>query len=208
MMEPVRVVAWLPEGSMSTTLTEATAKVFAILDPLPPEDRHKVINAVLMLLGEAPGRAPTSVAAPATALLPMASTDADGGLIGLSPQAKGWARKNRVTMEELSQYFHIDEAEVQVPGIPADGRNKKEQVVVCYIFQGLAAFLRTGDSSFTDDDARELCKREGCYDPTNHTKAYKDFGNRLVGAHKTGWKLTRRGEEEAAKLIKSSAESS
>jgi hypothetical protein len=209
-MEPVFIGAGLPEeGSMSTTLTEAMGKIHDILKPLQTEDRHKVINAALLLLGDvAPRETPSPVVTATSGPAARDPADGDDDLAGLSQQAKSWARRHKVTMEELSQYFHVGVGEAEVLEIPADGRNNKEQVVVCYIFQGLAAYLANGVSTFTDDEARKLCKQQGCFDATNHTKAYKQFGNRLHGHQKTGWELTKRGLDAAAELIKQPSESS
>ncbi|GGK17241.1 hypothetical protein GCM10011394_28060 [Luteimonas terricola] len=72
-----------------------------------------------------------------------------------------------------------------------------------YLMLGIAAFLSTGEASFTDKDARELCEHFGCYDATNHAKYIKEFGNKITGSKSSGWKLTAPGLNAAAELVKS-----
>jgi hypothetical protein len=71
-----------------------------------------------------------------------------------------------------------------------------------YLMQGFAAFLATGEASFSDKDARDLCEHFGCYDATNHAKYIKEFGNRITGSKNAGWKLTAPGLTAVAELLK------
>lgn len=68
--------------------------------------------------------------------------------------------------------------------------------------QALASRLLGLDPTFSDGEARELCTQFGCYDQGNHSKIYKDFGNRATGSKNAGWKLTNPGLVAAAGLLK------
>jgi hypothetical protein len=62
--------------------------------------------------------------------------------------------------------------------------------------------LTTGDATFDDKAARQLCDDLGCYDSANHSVFMGDKGNLLTGSKKLGWKLTAPGLKHGANLIK------
>ena len=64
--------------------------------------------------------------------------------------------------------------------------------------QDFGAESGTGEATFADKDAREVCNKVGCYDSPNHSNYMKAFGNLTVGAKDTGWKLSNPGLLEAA----------
>lgn len=184
---------------MSNPLAEATSKLLDILSPLNTEERARVVQATLTLLGD-----DTVVRArPVAGAKPEADdVDDDGSLPGLSAPAKVWARKHGLSLDALQHHFDIGPGKALPIGLPGRATKKVDQAVSTYLIQGLSAFLVTGDPSFTDDDARKLCTHFGCYDSTNHAKYLKDLGNRVTGSKSAGWKLTVPGLAAAADLLR------
>lgn len=183
---------------MSGSLAAAMTKIVEILDPLDSDERKRVVQAAFALLGEQ--------------ALPRASGQAsDGGddgasgeaVPGVAPAAAPWLAKTKITKEQLEQSLHFDGGAVKVISLPGSATKRIDQVIHTYLMQGLAAFLATGEASFTDKEARELCEHFGCYDATNHAKYIKEFGNRITGSKNSGWKLTAPGLNAAAELVKS-----
>jgi hypothetical protein len=182
---------------MSDPLTAAMTKVIEVLSPLESEQRRRVIHAAFALLGE--DAAFKSVAA---------SSNKDSGgsdeeaIEGISKAAATWLAKTKITKEQLEQYLHIEGSEVKVIALPGNATKRIDQVLHTYLIQGVAAYVATGDASFSDKDARELCQHFGCYDQTNHAKYIKEFGNRITGSKNSGWKLTAPGLAAAGDLLK------
>ncbi len=167
------------------------SKIIAILTPLPSEERSRVMNAAMMLLGEASPK------------LGAVSTDDEVGAVSnLSPRAKAWMKQNSVTNEELEQVFHMSETGTEVIASHIPGKNKKEQTYNAYILTGIAQLLATGNPSFQDKTARTLCESSGCYDSANHSAHLKDRGNEFTGTKDKGWTLTAPGLKRGAEVIK------
>jgi hypothetical protein len=120
----------------------------------------------------------------------------------VSQAASVWLAKAKITKDQLEQHLHFDNGQVKVISLPGNATKRIDQVRHTYLMQGLASFLTTGDASFSDKDARELCEHFGCYDHTNHAKYIKEFGNRITGSKSAGWKLTAPGLTAAADLIR------
>src|SRR6185503_13827661 len=95
---------------------------------------------------------------------------------GISPKAATWMEKNQITQEMLDHTFSVD-GEVEVIASKMPGTSKRQQTVEAYIVTGLASYLATGSHEFTDDTARAVCKRVGCYDQPNHSNYLKAMGN-------------------------------
>jgi hypothetical protein len=182
---------------MPNTLYEPTKSVIDILTDLSPEDRVKVIHAALTLLGDNPN---AKISAAKSAEHDDASDEISASLTNAA--AKAWVKKHNVSLEQLQQVFDFADGKAHPITLPGAATSKPDQTVNTYLIQGLAAFLSTGDSGFTDADARTLCGNFGCYDSTNHTKYIKGFGNRITGAKNTGWKLTVPGLTAATELVK------
>jgi len=173
-------------------IAETMTKLLALLTPLNPDERKRVINATLTLLGE-PSASQSSYGAGAT--------DAD-----TRPQrAAVWLKQNALTSDVIDQVFHVDGEHVEVVASAVPGKSNKERTLNGYLLAGAARMLATGDATFDDRFAREVCGNLGCYDPTNHSKYLKDRGNKLAGSASTGWKLTGPGLTQAAALIKQMA---
>ena len=185
---------------MSSNLAHSMTKMVEILLPLTSEERMRVVNASLTLLGEAG----VSVAAVGALPTPLGSNPANlGDRSGISPQALPWLTKNNLSKEELEQWFHFDQGTVTPLELAGGASNRSQQTINTYLIQGLAAFLATGEASFGDREARDLCERFGCYDKTNHAKFFAKFGNKITGSKSSGWKLTTPGLSAAGTLIKS-----
>jgi hypothetical protein len=128
--------------------------------------------------------------------------EADAGSVEVHPLAKQWMKKNGVTSEQLEHFFHFDQGQVIPIALPGNAASKKEQSLNAYMTVGLARFLASGDSAFTDADARKFCEQSGCYDGPNHSKIVKELKNRVTGSKSVGWKLTAPGLSAVAELVK------
>lgn len=185
---------------MSGALTEAMAKVVEVLTPLESDQRKRVVQAAFALLGEA---TPTSATSTATGNASVvADPGGDDAPSGISPAGSAWLARAKITKEQLEHYLHFDGGKVKVIALPGGATKRIDQVINAYLMCGFAAYLEAGDAAFTDQDARSLCEHEGCYDPTNHAKYLKEFGNRITGSKSSGWKLTAPGIAAAGALIK------
>jgi hypothetical protein len=183
---------------MSDLLATAMTKIIEILTPLDSEQRRRVMQAAFALLGEEPvlkthGRQPAAKPEDGTA---------EEAIEGINATASSWLAKAKITQEHLEQHLHFDGGAVKVISLPGNATKRIDQVVHTYLMRGLAAFLATGEASFSDKDARDLCEHFGCYDATNHAKYIKEFGNRITGSKNAGWKLTAPGLTAAADLLK------
>jgi hypothetical protein len=188
---------------VSASIAQATTKVFEVLQPLPSEERLRVVEAALTLLGDRPlklsGGHPPGAGAGA-AQPRHDGTQVDG--VALSSAAKAWVRKHAISTEVLQQYFDISDGKATLIGLPGNSKEKKSQALNTYLMTGLANYLATGDSSFSDDEARKLCIHFGCYDKGNHSKYLGDLGNQVTGSKGAGWRLTAPGLTAAAQLLK------
>lgn len=121
---------------------------------------------------------------------------------GVSDRASIWMRQNQISREQLDQIFSIEMNPVELiaPSLPGD--SKRKQAVQAYIMCGMCSFIRSGELTFTDANARALCERIGCFDSGNHTNVIRAFGNLITGSKDAGWRLTNPGLSEAAKIIK------
>jgi hypothetical protein len=183
---------------MPNTLYEPTKGVIDILTDLSSEDRVKVIHAALTLLGDNPN---VKISAAKSTEHDDAASEEISTILTNSA-VKAWVKKHKVSLEQLQHVFDFADGKAQPITLPGAATSKPDQTVNTYLIQGMAAFLSTGDPSFTDADARKSCENFGCYDYTNHTKNIKGFGNRITGSKKTGWKLTVPGLTAAAELVK------
>lgn len=181
---------------MANPLAEAVSKMVEILLPLESNDRTRVFQASMTLLGDVSARKPNDENG-------YERLDQDGLLSGLSQQAKLWIQKNKISEEQLGQVFHIEKGTAQVISLPGSGK-AAERALNAYLIRGAAAFLSGGEASFSDDEARKLCEYFGCYNSKHHVRDIKALGNRITGTKSTGWKLTAPGLTSAADLIKQS----
>jgi hypothetical protein len=175
----------------TTNIAEAATKIVELLAPFESEERQRAVRAALTLLGE--GALPT--VEPATGRL---NDDVDG----TPARAKAWLRQHGVTSENLEHVFHRDGDRVEVIAAGIPGSSTKERTLNAYLLAGISRLLATGDASFDDGTARQLCRTLGHYDHTNHATYLRDKGNKFAGSKEQGWTLTAPGLAQAAALIK------
>lgn len=186
---------------MSASITGATTKLFEVLQPLQSEERLRVVEAVLTLLGERPPKF-SGGSSPGSGTQGRQDDTPDDG-VKLSGAARAWVRKHGISTDALLHHFDISDGKAAVIGLPGSSKEKKAQALSTYLMTGLANFLTTGDASFSDEDARKLCVHFGCYDKGNHSKYLAHLKNRVTGSKNAGWKLTAPGLDAAAELLKS-----
>jgi hypothetical protein len=175
---------------------EATVKLVDLLGAFSPDERHRIIEAARILMGD-------------TEFQPVAPNRSSNGAgdfqnasSPLPARANSWLKQHEIEFERLEQIFHIDGDRIDIIAASIPGKSTKEQTLNSYILTGLAEFLRTGDASFQDKAARQTCKSLGCLNETNHASYIKDRGNKLTGSKEQGWKLTAPGLAHAAQLVK------
>lgn len=173
---------------------EAATNLVEILTPFSSEERTRIVQAALTLLGDSP--VPLSGASKS---VQNSSLDSN---TGLPPKAAAWLRQNSLDQAMLDHVFHIegDTVELIAPSIP--GKSDKERSLNIYLLTGAARLIATGEASFDDKAARSACKHLGCYNDANHSNYLKDKGNRFAGSKDQGWKITAPGLMCAASLIK------
>jgi hypothetical protein len=169
-------------------------KMVEILEPLPSEERVRVTQAAMVLLGESQSKSLAGGMG-----MEAATTE---NLETLSPRARVWMKQNNVTSEELEQVFHMRDGTVEVIAAHIPGKYKNEQTYNAYILTGIAQLLATGNPSFQDKSSRGLCERSGCYDSANHSTYIRDRGNEFTGTKEKGWTLTAPGMKRGAEIIK------
>jgi hypothetical protein len=200
-----------PKMTKSTEATPAqitgiATKIVNLLSPLGSQDRQKVIQGSLMLLGESGGSTAGSVGR---------LDDGHGGnmteaksvhnLAGVSPKANAWLKHNGITSDEIENVFDIANGEVTVIAAKIEGKSTKERTLNTYVVLGIGKLLATGDASFDDKSARELCDTQGCYNSPNHAVYLAAKGNLFTGSKDKGWKLTAPGLKRGAELLKAIA---
>lgn len=185
---------------MSTKrVTEIVSEIVELLTPIESDERIRVVQASLMLLGES---LPANKRAAGSS---NTESGDEGASIGIPARAQSWMKQNDVGVEQLQQIFHFENGSVEVIAGDMPGKNKKEKTLNAYVLGGLAGFLATGDPLIVDKPARALCKRFGCYDEANHASTIYDRGNVFTGSKDKGWTLTAPGLKRAAELVKEAA---
>jgi hypothetical protein len=177
--------------------TEIVSEIVELLTPLESDERIRVIQASLMLLGET-----YSASSPRTGGNANLSENGDSEGSGLHSRAHAWMKQNSVSLEELQQVFHLQDGSADVIAGEIPGKNKKEKTLNAYVLIGLSKYLSTGAAAFDDKSARALCVSSGCYDTANHSVTIKDKGNEFTGTKEKGWILTAPGLKHAAVLVK------
>ncbi len=176
-----------------TKKTDVLTSIVDLLEPMESDDRVRIINAALALLGEsvAPTKVGTETIAEDTA-----------NLGELPPRARMWMKQHGLSSSELEQVFTIVDGVAEVSASHIPGKNKKEQTLNAYVLTGIAKLVATGNANFSDSEARDLCVSSGCYDSGNHATTMKNKGNDFTGTKDKGWTLTAPGLKRAAELIK------
>ena len=174
----------------------AATKIVELLTPFDSDERKRAVQAAMTLLGESPISPPNNQSR---------REHADDGTLPL--RAQSWLHQNGVGSDQLEQVFHTDGESAEVIAASIPGKTDKERTLNAYVLTGIARLVGTGDPSFDDKNARQVCKNLGCYNDTNHASYIKDKGNRIAGSKNQGWKLTAPGLAHGASLIKELASS-
>jgi hypothetical protein len=187
------------------------------MDPLPPTNSllnvvsecHKLLNALdgatrskaikMLLLAFDETEVAQSVPSHSTPLPPPVDVE-HLGAGQLNRRVQYWLKKYDVREQDLERVLDFDNGYTLIAHIP--GESKREQSINCYLVAGLQAMLSTGEPKFRDDEAVNLCKREGCYDRANHSTTRTQLGKRVTGDKESAFTLTSLGLEQAAMLVK------
>jgi hypothetical protein len=173
------------------TSIEITGKIVNLLSPLASEERMRIIQASLTLLGET-----------LTALPKGATGGQDEPENAYPVRARAWMKQYAISSENIEQVLHVAEGTAEVIAATVPGKNNKEQTFNAYILTGIAKLFATGEPVFEDKSARSLCELSGCYDSANHAAHMKNKGNEFTGSKDKGWTLTSPGLKRGANLVK------
>jgi hypothetical protein len=174
-------------------LTDITKQMVELLEPFESDERQKIVQASMTLLGDNFVTQKT---------VKETINESIDGKENLSEQAKIWMKQNQISSEHLQNVFHIAEGKAEVIVSEILGNDGKSKTINAYILQGVASCVMSGDSKFDDKSARALCIKLGCYSLGNHALYIKGIGNKATGSKDSGWTLTGPGLKYAAQLIK------
>src|SRR5438874_1612481 len=104
----------------SGKLSKVTTNVVELLNPFASEERQKIINAAMMLLGENDANLPRSGAPK------EAQSGAKDGVVGLAAKATAWVRQNGLTKDQLDHVFDIDGGTVTLIADNIPGKTSKD----------------------------------------------------------------------------------
>ena len=179
----------------SMALPEITAQLCELLEPLPTEQRRRVITAALALLGEEQ----EGVSSPAAAI---------EGATAFGPNARRWMKQYGISEDLLEEVFYLNGGDVEIIANDVPGDSKRAKTQQCYLLVGVRQLLANDQPDFFDAEVVELCRNFGCYDGTNHATNRKDLGNRIRGSKQSGFSLPSPGLKAAAELVRSMGQSS
>lgn len=172
---------------MVTNIMKSVGVIVEELTPLESDERRRVIDAALTLLGE------KVVAKSSVEDLP----EEGGG--SYPPRAAGWLRQNNLSHQQIERVFHLDGERADVL-VAIPGSTNRDKVRNAYLLVGLWHFLQNGEPKFSDAAAREFCTEAGFYDSTNHAKHFKGWKD-VIKAADGQWIVTKPGLEAAALLV-------
>jgi hypothetical protein len=174
--------------------TTALNTIIGALTPLNSDERHRIVGAAMMFLGEKPVQ------------LKGGKADQDGDDEQVHSAAiQKWMKQNGVSSAQVEQVFHFGE-DGAFDIFDTSGTTKKERMLNTYVLTGLAKYLATGDRSFDDATARKYCEQFGCYDQGNFAMYMRrDRGADFTGEKARGYMLTNVGIKRGADLVKQMA---
>ena len=147
-----------------TKTTDVLTSIVDLLEPMESEDRVRIINAALALLGESASPAKFGTGT-------VGENAADLG--EFSPRAGTWMKQYGISAGELEQVFSVVDGVAEVIATHMPGKDKKEQTYNAYVLTGISKLLSSGVLFFEDKAARALCESSGCYDAANHSTHLK-----------------------------------
>jgi hypothetical protein len=174
-------------------ITDTATKIVELLEPFESEERQRIVQASLTLLGD------TFVAPKSSG---QTSVDEISDDVKVSSQARIWMKQNHLSDNELQLVFHIADGKADVIASEIPGKDGKAKTINAYVLQGLASFLVSGVPKFDDKSARALCTKSGFYSAANHAVYIKAVGNKLTGSKDAGWTLTSPGLKHGAELVR------
>lgn len=184
-----------------TDLAGITTQVYALLSPLDPDGRARVIAACLALFGD-----PVPAGVGSRSNLSHVGEESLPEHVGA--KARRWIRQFDLTADDLEQVFHFtDTGSVELIATEIPGATKKEQSANAYLLCGAASFLATDEPKIDNSVAVQFAKHVGCYDKNNHTANRNSLGNRISGSIESGFLLPAPGLKAAALLVKGMATS-
>jgi len=191
------------KNSAGSKIADVTGKVVALLEPLASEDRQKIINASLTLLGETFANNSAAHSSPGgNGQGTNAAGKPDHNAEGISIKAQNWMKQNQLTMSHIERLFDLGADGATVIASEVPGKNGKERTINAYVLQGICRFVGSGEPAFGDQDARKVCEHLGCYDQTNHARNLSEKGNLFTGTKDGGWTITEPGLQRGAGLTK------
>ena len=185
----------LPSRMAGKTITEVTTSVFTLLEPLPKEERQRVVNAVYALLGDSPA----GVSQGSGKGTPPVDLGQGEEFVGA--KARQWLSKHQLSRDKLEKAFYFQDGKVDIHLNTMVGASRKEQTINCYLLTGAKAFLESDKPFFSDSDAIALCKHTLAYDKNNHTTYRTSAGNTMTGSRQEGHTLTGPGLKAAGELL-------
>lgn len=177
---------------MSKPIHEAVGVIVSELSPFSSEERMRVVQASLTLLGEGNVSAPNNVSG--------IKLDASAEGEKLPPKVVIWLKQNSLSEEQISSVFHDDGDGYAIIASSIPGKTNREKVRNAYVLVGVSHYLKSGEAKFEDKEARAVCQSFGFFDGTNHMK-YMKGGNEFAGAKEKGWSLTAPGLKHGAGLV-------
>lgn len=119
----------------------------------------------------------------------------------LHPTAQVWMKKNDISEDAVEAVYSFDHEAVNIiADVP--GRGKRDKTIAIYTLVGLGTFLRTGERTFPDEEARQVCSTHSAYDSANHAATMREMKNELTGDKKSGWTITMPGLKRGAAIVK------
>lgn len=174
-------------------IAAVTTNLYELLEPMPDDDRLRVVKAVFALLDQQLPGSPNHGDA--------AGADEPRDEPPVGPKSRSWAKRHKLGLHDLERifYFHDGTVALHVTEVPGD--SKKEKTVNCYLLQGTRSFLESDAASIDESVTLSFCKHVGAYDKNNHTTNRAAVANRMTGSRKEGFELTGPGLKAAGDLI-------